>query len=58
VIRGKFDLLSVRRPMRVVGWEEEEVVVRGAKEFFALGAGGPADGIDALDTERLNEGNQ
>ena len=40
----------------VVGGEEEEVVVGGFEELFALGAGGPADGLDALDAEWLDDG--
>ena len=40
----------------VVGREQEQVVVRGAEEFFALGAGGPADGLDGLDAEGLDDG--
>jgi hypothetical protein len=40
----------------VVGREQEHVVVRGFEELFALGAGGPADGLDAFDAEGLDDG--
>jgi hypothetical protein len=40
----------------VVGFEKEEVVVRGAEKLFTLGASGPADGLDALDAEGLDDG--
>ncbi len=40
----------------VVCREEEHVVMRGAEQFFALGAGGPADGLDGLDAEGLDDG--
>ena len=40
----------------VVGVEKEEVVMCGFEELFALGAGGPADGLDALDAEGLDDG--
>jgi hypothetical protein len=40
----------------VVGFKQEEVVMRGAKELFTLGAGGPANGFDGLDAEGLDDG--
>ena len=40
----------------VVGRQEKEVVVRGPEQLLALGAGGPANGFDALDAERLDDG--
>ena len=39
----------------IVGRKQEEVVVRGAQEFLALFAGGPADGFDALDAKWLDD---
>ena len=40
----------------VVGREQKQVVVRGAQQMLALFAGGPADGLNALDAERLDDG--
>ena len=40
----------------IVGREQEQVVVRLAQELFAFGARGPADGLDTVDTERLDDG--
>ncbi len=40
----------------VVGGQEKQVVVRGLEKSFALGAGGPANGLDTFDAERLDDG--
>ncbi len=40
----------------IIGGQEEKVVVGGLEKLLALGAGGPADGLDALDAEGLNDG--
>ena len=40
----------------IVGGEEEEIVVRGLEELFALCAGGPVEGFDAFDAERFDDG--
>ena len=40
----------------IVGGEQKQVVVRGAQQFFALLARGPADRLDALDAKRLDDG--
>ena len=40
----------------VVGGQQEEVVVRGPEKFFALRARRPANRLDALDAERLDDG--
>ncbi len=40
----------------VVRREQKQIVVRGTQQMLALLAGGPADRLDALDTERLNDG--
>ena len=39
----------------IVGGQEKEIVVRGLQKFFALGASGPADGLNTLDAERLDD---
>ncbi len=38
----------------VVGRKQEQVVVGGAQQFLALLAGSPANGLNALDAEGLN----
>ena len=40
----------------IVGGEQKEVVVGGFEELLALFAGGPVDGLDALDAEGLDDG--
>jgi hypothetical protein len=40
----------------IVGVEQEQIVMRGAEQGFALSAGGPADGFNALDAEGLDDG--
>ena len=40
----------------VVGGQEEQVVVSRAQQLLALLAGGPANRLDALDAERLDDG--
>ena len=40
----------------IVGGQQKQVVVRGAEQLLALGAGGPANGLDALDAEGLDDG--
>ncbi len=40
----------------IVGRQEEQVVVGGTQQLFTLRAGGPADRLDALDAERLDDG--
>jgi hypothetical protein len=36
--------------------KQKEIVMRGAELGFALLAGGPVDGLDAFDAERLDDG--
>ena len=40
----------------VVGLKQKKVVVRGLKKFFALRTCGPANRLDTLDPERLDDG--
>ena len=40
----------------IVGRKQKQIVVRGAQQLLALLAGGPADRLDALDAERLDDG--
>ncbi len=40
----------------IISGQQEKVVIGGFKKPLALLAGGPADGLDALDTERLDDG--
>jgi hypothetical protein len=40
----------------IICWQEEEVVVRGFQQFFALRARRPADRLDAFDSEWLDDG--
>ena len=40
----------------IVGRKQKQVVVRSPQKFFALLARGPADGFDALDAKRLDDG--
>ena len=40
----------------IVGGQKKEVVVSGFQQFFALLARGPADGFDAFDAERFDDG--
>ncbi len=40
----------------VVGGEEKKIVMRGLEKFFALRAGRPADGLDALDAKGFDDG--
>ena len=36
--------------------QQEQIVVGGLEELLALGAGGPVDGLDALDAEGFDDG--
>ena len=40
----------------VVSAQQEKIVVCGFEELLALGAGGPADGLDTLDAEGFDDG--
>jgi hypothetical protein len=40
----------------VGGGQEKKIVVRSLEEFLALGAGGPADGLNGLDAEGFDDG--
>src|ERR1043165_2775568 len=40
----------------IVGGQQEEIVVRRFEELLALSSSGPANGFDALDAERFNDG--
>src|SRR4051812_36901793 len=40
----------------IIGRKKKHIVMSRGKELLALSACGPADGLDALDTERLNDG--
>ena len=40
----------------VVGMQQEKIVVRSFEKFFALSARRPANRLDTLDSERLDDG--